>query len=134
MPPWQLEFKQRLYLATGLEFEADGYRGLVWSLACSPRGYFYGGLGAAFPFYRVSWKPRPTLKLELEESPLISCKTEESSLLPLCINKRRGLHGLLGCPVSDFQVVLYEADLHGKLWIRLGDLQTAVTDFLNRLG
>jgi len=47
------------------------------------KSYFYGGLGAAFPFYRV---------------------------------------------------VLYEADLHGKLWIRLGDLQTAVTDFLNRLG
>ncbi|CAE7472818.1 unnamed protein product [Symbiodinium natans] len=47
------------------------------------KSYFYGGLGAAFPFYRV---------------------------------------------------VLYEADPRGKLWVRLDDLQTAVTDFLNRLG
>ncbi|CAE7197616.1 unnamed protein product [Symbiodinium natans] len=46
---------------------------------------------------------------------------------------KSNFYGGLGAAFPFYRVVLYEADPHGKLWIRLDDLQTAVTEFLDRL-
>ncbi|CAE7637519.1 unnamed protein product, partial [Symbiodinium necroappetens] len=46
---------------------------------------------------------------------------------------KSNFYGGLGASFPFYRVVLYEADPHGRLWIRLDDLQTAVTNFLTRL-
>ncbi|CAE6919200.1 unnamed protein product [Symbiodinium sp. CCMP2456] len=46
---------------------------------------------------------------------------------------KSNFYGGLGAAFPFYRVVLYEADPHGRLWIRLDDLQTAVTNFLTRL-
>jgi len=46
---------------------------------------------------------------------------------------KSNFYGGLGAPFPFYRVVLYEGDPHGRLWIRLDDLQTAVANFLTRL-
>ena len=75
-------------------------------------------LGPPSPFYRAPWKANSRSRGRgLLSSP--------PAALP-CIALRSWVF-------LPSQVVLYEGDPHGRLWIRLDDLQTAVANFLTRL-
>ena len=76
----------------------------------------------------------PSPSTELLGSPIRGAEEEESRrACSISVLHCLGLNRLRSWDFLPSQVVLYEADPHGRLWIRLDDLQAAVSNFLTRL-